>query len=72
REEEVAPEQQSAFAAYRADDHQPLGPALLGLALVAALAGATLTLGLRTRDRHRAAALASAPTRQRRRPGGLR
>jgi hypothetical protein len=61
REEEVAPEQQSAFAAYRADDHQPLGAALLGLALIAALAGATLTLGLRSRDRHQ----------QRRRPAAF-
>ncbi|MBS1869134.1 MAG: hypothetical protein JSS99_05680 [Actinobacteria bacterium] len=77
REEEVAPEQQSAFAAYRADDHQPLGPALLGLALIAALAGATLTLGVRTRDRHRnrprRAALARASASiTHRRPGGPR
>ncbi|HZV74340.1 MAG TPA: hypothetical protein VFF79_11545, partial [Conexibacter sp.] len=60
REEEAAPESQSAFAAYRADDHLPLGAGLLGLALIAALAGATLTLGLRNRDRDRSAAFATA------------
>jgi hypothetical protein len=65
REEEAAPESQSAFSAYRADDHVPLAPALLALALLAALAGATLTLGARHRhrdrhrERHRAAALAT-------------
>lgn len=81
REEEVAPEQQSAFAAYRADDHLPLAPALLGLALIAALAGASLTLGVRRRERfqrrpgarrrsRRDLALATARTRHR--PGGPR
>jgi hypothetical protein len=84
REEEAAPESQSAFAAYRAEDHVPLAPALLALALLAALAGATLTLGRRQRDphrhRHRTAALATARgerrpavrRRPRHRPGGPR
>lgn len=66
REEEAAPESQSAFAAYRADDHLPLAPALLALALLAALAGATLSLGVR----HRRAALAT--TRPQHRRGGPR
>ena len=59
REEEVAPEQQSAFSLYRPDDHAPLAPALLALALLASFAGAALTLGVRRRDRHRDAAFAT-------------
>jgi hypothetical protein len=59
REEEVAPEQQSAFSLYRPDDHAPLAPALLALALLASFAGAGLTLGVRRRDRHRDAAFAT-------------
>jgi hypothetical protein len=51
REEEVAPEQQSAFARYDPDEHVPLAPALLGLALLAAFSGTALTLGVRRRDR---------------------
>jgi hypothetical protein len=52
REEEVAPEQSSAFAAYNPDEHVPLAPALLGVALLAAFAGTALTLGVRRRDRN--------------------
>jgi hypothetical protein len=59
REEEVAPEQQSAFSLYRPDDHAPLAPALLALVLLASFAGAGLTLGVRRRDRHRDAAFAT-------------
>ena len=51
REEEVAPEQQSAFARYDPDEHVPLAPALLGVALLAAFSGTALTLGVRRRDR---------------------
>jgi hypothetical protein len=53
REEEVAPEQSSAFARYDPDEHVPLAPALLGLALLAAFSGTALTLGVRRRDRNR-------------------
>lgn len=53
REEEVAPEQSSAFARYDPDEHAPLAPALLGLALIAAFSGTALALGVRRRDRHR-------------------
>lgn len=53
REEEVAPESSSAFAHYDPDEHAPLAPLLLGVALLAAFAGTTLTLGVRRRDRHR-------------------
>lgn len=73
REEEVAPESQSAFSAYRPDDHLPLGPALLGLALIASLAGATLSLGARRRERHQRRPVALATNRHHRnRPGGPR
>jgi hypothetical protein len=60
REEEVAPEQSSAFAAYNPDEHVPLAPALLGVALLAAFAGTGLTLGVRRRDRNRPRGVAPA------------
>ena len=62
REEEAAPESQSAFSAYHPDEHAPLGSAVLGLALLAALAGAALTLGVRGRDRYPDAAYATTRT----------
>jgi hypothetical protein len=52
REEEVAPESSQAFARYDPDEHVPLAPALLGVALLAAFAGTALTLGVRRRDRN--------------------
>jgi hypothetical protein len=65
REEEVAPEQQSAFAAYAADDHRPTSPYILGLVAIAALAGASINLGLRRRDRDRHRDLARVTTASR-------
>ncbi|HYV16722.1 MAG TPA: hypothetical protein VE972_11960 [Conexibacter sp.] len=62
REEEAAPESQSAFSAYHPDEHAPLGAGVLGLALLAALAGAALTLGVRGRDRYRDPAYATTRT----------
>ncbi len=51
REEEAAPEQSQANAvAYRADEHLPLEPFVLGLALLAALAGVSIFRGGRRRD----------------------
>jgi hypothetical protein len=47
REEEAAPEQSSAFAAYRPDGQFPLAPFIFGMLLVAAVAGVPLALGLR-------------------------
>ncbi|MDO8185023.1 hypothetical protein Q5424_20860 [Conexibacter sp. JD483] len=52
REEEVAPESSQAFARYDPDEHVPLAPALLGVAMLAAFAGTALTLGVRRRDRN--------------------
>jgi len=51
REEEAAPEQSSAnFVAVRADDRPGYEPYMLGVALLAALAGVTLFRGGRRRD----------------------
>lgn len=45
REEEIAPESSQASAvAYRADDHLPLAPFIVGIAVIAALAGISLRL----------------------------
>jgi hypothetical protein len=47
REEEVAPEGSSAASAYRADDHLPLEPFIIGMMIIAGLAGTTLRPGRR-------------------------
>ena len=47
REEEVAPEGSSAASAYRADDHLPLEPFMIGMMIIAGLAGTTLRPGRR-------------------------
>jgi len=61
REEEVAPEQSSAYAAYHPDEHSGLpGGFLYGIALIAALAGASITLGARRRDPRQEAVVAAA------------
>jgi len=61
REEEVAPEQSSAYAAYHPDEHSGLPSGFLyGIALIAALAGASITLGARRRDPRHEAVIASA------------
>jgi hypothetical protein len=52
REEEAAPEQSAAAVAYRAEEHLPLEPFLLGMALLAALAGVSIFRGGRRRDPH--------------------
>lgn len=50
REEEIAPEQSQANAvAFHTDDHLPVEPFLVGLALIAALAGVTIRPGRRRR-----------------------
>ena len=51
REEEAAPEQSSAnYVAVRADERSGYEPYMLGVALLAALAGVTLFRGGRRRD----------------------
>jgi len=42
REEEVAPEQSQAFSRYQPEEDSSLPPYLLGLVLIAALAGASV------------------------------
>ena len=76
REEEAAPEQSQAFSAYHVDAHgggPPLALYLLGAAVLAAAAGASLRLGPRRREHRQETAIAAArigasPRPLRRRP----
>ena len=52
REEEVAPEASQAFSAYDADDRAPVPQYLLGIAMLAALAGASLRVDFKRRHRY--------------------
>jgi hypothetical protein len=52
REEEVAPEQSQAFSAYDADDRAPVPSYLLGVVLLAALAGASIRIDYKRRRRY--------------------
>ncbi|MEI6447024.1 MAG: hypothetical protein WCO96_03975 [Actinomycetes bacterium] len=47
REEEVAPESSSAASAYRSDDHLPVEPFVVGMMIIAALAGTSVRPGRR-------------------------
>jgi hypothetical protein len=62
REEEAAPEQSQAFAAYHPDEGPgiPIAPFVLGVVLIGAAAGAGLRTRLTRRDRRHEAAIAAA------------
>jgi hypothetical protein len=62
REEEAAPEQSQAFAAYHPDEgpQVPLAPFVFGIVLIGAAAGASIRTGLRRRDHRHEAAIAAA------------
>ena len=51
REEEVAPESSQAFMAYDADDRAPVPTYLLGIVLLAAMAGASIRTDYKRRRR---------------------
>ena len=69
REEEVAPETESAASRYVPEEHQSPAPFVLGFAVLAALAGATIVRGLpRGGERRRQRAAIAAVSLDRRRP----
>ena len=73
REEEAAPEQSSAYAIYRADEHSGTPDTFLyGLVLLAALAGTSIAAGSRRRQRRSDFALADTRTSVRHRPTARR
>ena len=69
REEEVAPETESAASRYVPEEHQSPAPFVLGFAVLAALAGATIVRGLPSGgERRRQRAAIAAVSLDRRRP----